>query len=149
MKKFVPDIVLLSVASVCVAALNLYAPLIRNSADLTILLVALILIAISYRQTLVFTKRIKASLPITILYTGLVASIIIFFAGQIIRLVAAALYILTFANDAQGFALQMRFVLPNFIGGTFTAFSFVVASSFALGFLVVLPLIWYRHFRVR
>lgn len=135
-------LLLVAIPALFTTVLNLYAYAIPFLAEITIIVLGICLVMLGYRFAYgAYEQQRNASSAMRYLYTGIYGSITIFLAAQLIRLLGAILYALTFITDLNALALQARFVLPSFIGGTVTSLPFTVTASFVLGFAIVLPLI--------
>lgn len=142
MQKYLPYTALLAIPGLCAAMLNMYAPIIPFAAEGTLLIIACSAVAIAYLFTAPQYKSIARTQPLhAAIYAGMIASIVIFCAAQLIRLIGGFLYAATFVSDSNAFAYQMHYVLPNFWGGITQSFTAVVGISFALGICIALPLI--------
>jgi hypothetical protein len=139
---------LIIVPALSSAALNLYATQIPFAVEGTLCIVVVCLIALAYRYTAPFYVRGRESQPATtMLYSGIIASVIVFCVAQGIRLLGGIFYACTFIADSNAFAYQIQYVLPNFFGGIISSFTTMVSISFALGCCVVLPLVLYCNRR--
>lgn len=143
--RYLLDACLIGIPALCTALLNMYASMVPFLAEITISVLALCLLIVGYRYGRWGYRHQKDASPILrALYVGIVASIAVFLAAQLIRLIAGILYGLSFVTDPDALALQAYYVLPSFIGGTVTGLPFIVGVSFAMGFLVVLPALYIR-----
>ncbi len=143
--RYLLGVCLIGIPALCTALLNMYASAVPFFAEITILVLAVCLLVIGYRSGLwAYRHQKNASRALRALYIGIVASIAIFLAAQLIRLVAGILYGLSFVTDPNALALQAYYVLPSFIGGTITGLPFIVGVSFAMGFLIILPAVYIR-----
>lgn len=142
MKTYLLFFALLGAPALCTLLLNTYRAAIPFATEGTLAVMAISTVSIAYLCTTPYYRAMRSTQPIAaVLFAGLSASIIIFVAAQLIRLLGGLLYAATFFNDTNALAYQMHYVLPNFMGGITQSFTSVVGISFALGICITLPLI--------